>query len=408
MRILSGRCQTIFKSLTGRILRGYSHLRVKILPFPMRGRTMKTLRTAMLMGVLAAISGSVFAQKPGNAAITRGFDYEVPAYATGEERQAQDNLWVMSLRFKSIRMMEMQVTDPKTKQPRTDLIYYLVYEATNREIERNAEDVQTTPANDFDAPPGPELFVPEITLVVEDEVTDANTQSRFPHELQDEVIPEAQRRIQVREKTKLINTVQAVGSVPAIVKKDDPNPSSFNGVAMFRNVDPEMDYFRLVLSGFSNGYKLVKGPVSYDDLKTLAANDDLKVNDQIWNGDLESDWRAAAEVGDLFDAKKSPPPNADASQWYYSVSPDRGDATSRVWRKTLVQHYWRPGDGVDQNEREIRRKGEARWIYVPDDSAAVAETPATAKFDRKQRDEIKAARLAILTKSFRPQQKAKP
>lgn len=370
---------------------------------------MKKLQTAMLMGTLAAIAGSVFAQKPENAAITRGFDYEVPAYATGEERQAQDNLWVMSLRFKSVRMMELQVTDPKTKQPRTDLVYYLVYEATNREIERNAEDVQTTPANDFDAPPGPELFVPEITLVVEDEVTDANARSQFSRELRDEVIPEAQRRIQVREKTRLINTVQAVGSVPAIVKKDDPNPTSFYGVVMFRNVDPEMDYFRLVLSGFSNGYKLVKGPVSYDDLKTLAASDDLKVNDQVWNGDLEADWRAAAEVGDLFDAKDTPPRNADASQWYYSVSPDRGDATSRVWRKTLVQHYWRPGDGIDQNEREIRRKGEARWIYVPDDAApaAAAGAPATARLDKKQRDAINAARLAILTKKLRPQ-KAKP
>lgn len=368
---------------------------------------MKLLCTASLLAAFAVLTGSTFAQEPEDVAISRGFDYEVPAYATGEERQAQENLWVLSLRFKSVRMMELEVTDPKTKQPRTDLIYYLVYEATNREIERNPEDVQSTPANDFDAPPGPELFVPEVTLVIEDDVADAR--SAYPREVRDEVIPEAQRRIQLREKTKLINTVQAVGPVPPIVKKDDPNPVSFTGVAMFRNIDPEMDYFRIVLSGFSNGYKLVKGPVAYQDLKALAASDDLKVNDQVWNGNLETDWRAAAEVGDLFDIKATPPPNADASQWYYSVSPDRGDETARVWRKTLIQHYWRPGDSFDQNEREVRRKGEARWIYVPDDAPALPGdgSAATAQLDRKRVAETRAARLAILAENILPQ-KTKP
>ncbi len=66
---------------------------------------MKTLQTASLVAGLAVVAGSVFAQKPENAAITRGFDYQIPAFATGEERQAQDNLWVMSLRVKSVRTM---------------------------------------------------------------------------------------------------------------------------------------------------------------------------------------------------------------------------------------------------------------------------------------------------------------
>jgi len=237
-----------------------------------------------------------------------------------------------------------------------------------------------------------------MTLVIEDKVTELNSRP-FRRELRDEVIPEAQRRIQFREKTRLLNSVQAVGPVPPTVKRGTPDPARYHGIALFRNVDPEMDYFRLVLSGFSNGYKLVKGPVAYDDLKGLAQSGDLRVNDQVWNSDLDADWRAAAEVGDLFSPRKSAPVNADESEWYYSVSPERGDKTSRVWRKTLVVHYWRPGDSFDQNEREIRQKGEPRWIYVPDDSrpAVPAAVPATAAATSPE-----AARLAKLPVKSRP------
>ena len=124
------------------------------------------------------------------------------------------------------------------------------------------------------------------------------------------------------------------------------------------------------------------------------------MNDQVWNGNLESDWRAAAEVGDLFDPRKPAAENAGDSDWYYSVSPDRGDKTSRVWRKTLVVHYWRPGDAFDQNEREIRRRGEPRWIYVPDDSrpAPAAAVPATAKAAARQ-----AVQLANRPRNNRPE-----
>ena len=34
-----------------------------------------------------------------------------------------------------------------------------------------------------------------------------------------------------------------------------------------------------------------------------------------------------------------------------------------VTRRTLMQKFWRPGDRFDQNEEEIRLKGEPQWIY---------------------------------------------
>ncbi len=71
------------------------------------------------------------------------------------------------------------------------------------------------------------------------------------------------------------------------------------GVAMWLGVDPEADRFRIFMTGFSNGYEVKKGP----------------------NGE---------EI---------------------------------VLRKTLVQEYWRPGDELQQDEREIRPQGEPQWIY---------------------------------------------
>jgi len=348
---------------------------------------MRPLRIPAVAVCLLTVAMTASGQDPDDPTVTRGFDFVIPAVASGEERQAQQNLWVMSLRFKDVRMMELDVTSPKTGQTQKELIFYLVYEGINWEIERNAADAETTPANVYDAPPGPEIFVPEMTLVIEDEVTKLNSRP-YRRELRDEVIPEAQRRIQLREKTRLINSVQAIGPVPPAVKTGTPNPPRYYGVALFRNVDPEMDYFRIVLSGFSNGYKLVKGPVSYDDLTGFAQSGELKVNDQVWNGNLATDWRAAAEVGNLFAPEKPAPVNAGDSEWFYSVSPDRGDQTSRVWRKTLVVHYWRPGDAFDQNEREIRRKGEPRWIYVPDDTPPAATPPATAETNGSQNVQV--------------------
>ena len=71
------------------------------------------------------------------------------------------------------------------------------------------------------------------------------------------------------------------------------------GVATWRGVDPTADRFRIFMTGFSNGYEVTKGPN----------------NEEI------------------------------------------------VLRKTLVQEYWRPGDELQQDEREIRAEGEPQWIY---------------------------------------------
>ena len=314
--------------------------------------------------VLCGVSLSVPAQAQQKTAGKGGFEFVAKPYATGEERQAQPDLWVHELRFKSMRMIETEVTDPKTGTKRPELFYYLVYNAINREIESRTDDADIVPVNPYDKDPVPNLFVPKFTLV--------STDNGVRRVVEDAIVPEAQSVIERREGIKLLNSVQAVRRVTEAFAINDEQAEGFNGVVIFRGVNPKTDYVTVFLTGFSNGYKLVKGPVTYDELKQLAESKQLQVNDQVWDGTAEGDWRAAAQVGDLFDTNEVPPPNAAISQWFYTQAPDRADDSVTTWRKTLVQKYWRPGDEFDQNEREIRGDGEPRWIYRPEDKAAAA------------------------------------
>lgn len=321
---------------------------------------MTLFRCALLLAIVGLMPHFAAAQKPIGV---KGFDYLAVPFASGEERQAQTDLWVFELQFRTLRMMELNLTDPKTGEKKKELIYYLVYRAVNREIERKEDLSDTVPVNEYDKDPVPDLFIPQITLVTND-----NGKRTV---VGDSVIPEAQAAIEVRERIRnLVNSVTVVRKIPPAVPLDATDPPAIYGVAMFRGVTDETDFFTLFLSGFSNGYKLVKGPVAYADLQVLADNGEIAVNDQIWNGSFETPWKAAAEVGDLFEEDELPPPDADTSQWYYTVPPDKADDNVTVWRKTLIQRYWRPGDKFEQNEREVRAQGEPKWIYRPDDSAA--------------------------------------
>ncbi len=296
-----------------------------------------------------------------------GFDLVAKPVATGEERQAQPDLWIFELEFKSLRMIEIPITDARTGTKRPELIYYMVYKAINREIDRKQEEQDRRPVNDLGENPSAGIFVPEISLVATD-----NGKRTV---IKDSVIPEAQSVITRRERIRLLNSVEGSQPIPPTVPKDAENTDGFYGVAIFRGVPADTDYFTIFLSGFSNGYKLVKGPVSYDDLKARADAGNLLVSDQVWNGVLTEQWRAAAQIGDLLRDNSFPPDGAADKQWYYTVTNDRVDDEVIVWRKTLMQDFWRPGDAFDQNEREIRHKTLPLWIYRPDD-ARPAKTDA--------------------------------
>ena len=141
------------------------------------------------------------------------------------------------------------------------------------------------------------------------------------------------------------------------------------GVAMWRGVDPTADRFTIMLSGFSNGYKLVRGPVTYQTLADRVKDNKLTFSDQIWDG--KSTWKAASETHNLFDEKKPAPADPEANIWFYSTTYDRiieDEEKPIIWRKTLIQHFWRPGDALKRHEKEYRVTGEPEWIYQPDDN----------------------------------------
>jgi hypothetical protein len=64
-----------------------------------------------------------------------------------------------------------------------------------------------------------------------------------------------------------------------------------------------------------------------------------------------------------------------------SNGPDGG---TQISRRTIVQAYWRPGDRYFENEKEIRLKGEPKWIYRPDPLKEVAVQPVAEPPAEKQ------------------------
>jgi len=329
---------------------------------------MSTVRLIVTALVLCAVVPACRVQAQ-TASAPGGFNLLVRPYATGAERQAQDGLWIFELSFRSMRMLELDLTNPATGQKQKELLYYLTYKAVNREIETRMDATDSVPVNDYDKDPVPDLFVPQLTLVTED-----NGVRRV---VGDSILPQAQSVIRQRERLPLLNSVESVQKLPAVVPLDAEDAEAFYGVAMFRGVDPDTDFFSVFLSGFSNGYKLVRGPVAWDDLRQLARSGEIRFNDQVWDGRLEADWTAAASTGDLFNPDKAPPVNADQTQWYFTVTSDRADDTVTVWRKTLLMKFWRPGDRFDQSEREIRLQGDPRWIYRPEDAPAPDAAPVS-------------------------------
>ena len=301
--------------------------------------------------------------------VNYGFKVVAPPQATGDERASQSNLWVLEVQYKSLRQIEVDLPDPKTGEKRKEIVLYLMYRVVNRGLGDLKKDPDEVSTNTFDPEVTPPLFIPELTLVTHD--------NGLQNIYEDRLIPAAEKEIRKREqqaKTShlppgvvLKNSVTISGAIP---KEAAPDmlPEMHYGVAMWRGVDPAADRFTIMMEGFSNGYKLVRGPVTYQTLADRVKADKMTFSDQIWDG--KSDWKAASETYNLFDPKKPGPPDPEASIWFYTTTHDRvtdDEEKPIVWRKTLIQRMWRPGDNLKRQEKEYRFDGEPEWIYQPDD-----------------------------------------
>jgi len=250
-----------------------------------------TVACAAFLGLLAPCLKPAVAQSQSH---TEGFVETLGAHATGEELHAQHDLWVLEVSFRPMRMMPIEITDSKTGQTKRELVWYLIYKAINRPLPQQEDESDVRPVNEYDPVPA-DMFVPEFAIV-----TDDNTgQFVYP----DEIMPEAQAAIARRERLPLKNSVEIVDVLPPITPPDARQQSPIYGVVTWRKIEAKTDFFKVFMSGFSNGYRIGKQP----------------------------------------------------------------DGAPLAMRRTIMAEFWRPGDRFDQNEREFRVRTPAKWMYRPDE-----------------------------------------
>jgi hypothetical protein len=260
-------------------------------------------RSALILAACSSLvlfSGGTPAQAQKNN-LTRGFTIKADLAATGEERATQKSLWVLDATFKPMRMIRMDLTNPKTGKKEKTLVWYLVYKGVLRPLELPGKTNDLTPQNAEVPPLGPSLFVPEVTLITNDN----GQQKIYPNQ----ILPEAEAIINQRERHTFKNAVDIIGELPPETPADAKAENAIYGVCVWTGVDPDTDYFTILFSGLSNGYKKVEGP----------------------------------------------------------------DGKEQILRKVLVQQYWRPGDQFGQQEQEFRPKGNPYWVYLPDNPAQAAQ-----------------------------------
>ncbi len=237
----------------------------------------------------AAVTTAAFVTAPAWA--EEGFDYIIKPQIEGFERTTQPNLYVLEVQSKPLRVIWVDVTDPKTGEKKPEQIWYLAYRVVNRSYRQPAGD-NSKAVNQLDPEPGPSYFVPSFTLVT----TDGEQTTH-----QDIVIPEAQVVINQRERRELKNSVEIVGPIPP-ASSGDANPQMLYGVATFRGVNPETDRFTVYMSGFSNGYRKAQGPAGeIVERKTIMQKfwrpgDQFDVNFREFRFEGDSQWIYRPEV----------------------------------------------------------------------------------------------------------------
>jgi hypothetical protein len=227
-------------------------------------------------------------------------------------------VWCLEFSFKPLRMLHVDVPQPSGQMQRK-LIWYLVYRIRNTgktlvPVKREGDAVAAEPGQGQ-----PVRFIPHFVLQSQDR---APTGEPVDKAYLDRVIPAVVALIGPREMRgqTLYNSAEIAAQM--IPVSDERSDAGVWGVATWEDVDPRIDFFSVFVGGLSNAYR--------------------------WQ-----DEPGALQPGD---------------------PPGKG---RRFERKTLQLNYWRPGDELDENEREIRygvpvgksslydvRDGVAyRWVY---------------------------------------------
>ncbi|WP_145369298.1 hypothetical protein [Maioricimonas rarisocia] len=205
---------------------------------------------------IAVSAAQLVVCEESQAQVTRGFLQTAPAIASGEELNRQPDLWVMEIQFKQMRMTWVDITDPETGETNREQVWYLAYRTLNRPLatRQQAEEDQA-PVIELDPVPSQHRLIPEFVLVTYDD-----RESEIPERIaMDEVIPEAVAHINQIERRResdpvYKDPVSIIQHVPDAVPKESDDQPWVYGVATWRGIDPDADFFKVVLKGFSNGY----------------------------------------------------------------------------------------------------------------------------------------------------------
>jgi hypothetical protein len=251
------------------------------------------------------------ASPPAAAQTFRGFTKTAVAYASGEERNRQTDLRVMEVQFKPMRMLWVEITEPRTGRKQRKEVWYLVYRCLSRPAEGRADETDTRPVNVLDAAPKPVLFMPEAVLITYDDP--AQTIPLETHD--DQILPEALAAIRAVEERPAVMFARRRIEDSLSVIQPFPDPTPFEtlpededwiyGVFLWTDIDPETDFFQVTMRGFSSAY----------------------------------------------DASQSGP-----------------DGNVHPWRKVIVQKFTRRGDRFDPTQREFEFEGDPDWAYQPDET----------------------------------------
>ncbi len=204
------------------------------------------------------------------------------------------DVWCLELAFKPLRMLEVDIPQVSGRMQRK-LVWYMVYRVRNTGAgltpTQQADGTFVTAEKSTESV----RFFPQFVLTCQDRDAEGK---RIRKAYLDRILPTAVKAIQQRELPtgELLNSVQmAEQLLPAETGRAI---GGLWGVAIWEDVDPQIDFFSVYVGGLNNAY----------------------------------DWR------DVEDFQAGDPPG-------------RG---RKFLRKQLQLNFWRPGDAFAEEEREIR------------------------------------------------------
>ncbi len=216
-------------------------------------------------------------------------------YNKAQQVNFSNEVWGLEFAFKPLRMVTVDLPQPDGTVDRK-LLWYMVYNVRNTgERLRPVEDEEgefTAAAAD----PQPVTFHPHFVLEGQD--LDVNGDKIYKAYL-DRVLPAAVEAIRQREtpgRVLLDSSQMAAKPIPVSTEGEDNNVW---GVAIWEDIDPEMDYLSIYVAGLTNAH--------------------------VW-----ADTPGAFRPG------------------------DPAGKGRRIATKTLQLNFWRPGDEFLENESEIR------------------------------------------------------